>query len=117
MSPAAVNDMSEAHFDFWPHLGTAEWIQYTFEKPVTAKQAKVKWFDDTGRGNCRIPASWKITYQNSEGQWVPVEAKTYPVEKGRLCEVQFTPVTAKAFRLEVQCPEKFSSGVFEWQLE
>lgn len=118
MSPAAVNDMSEAHFDFWPHLGTAEWVQYTFEKPLTAKQAKVKWFDDTGRGNCRIPASWKITYQNEDGKWVPVEGVTsYPVEKGKVCEVSFTPIKSKAFRLEVQCPEKFSSGVHEWQLE
>ncbi len=118
MTPASVNDMSEAHFDFWPHLGSAEWVQYTFEKPVTAKQAKVRWFDDTGHGNCRIPSSWKITYQNEEGKWVPVEGVTsYPVEKGKVCEVSFTPITSKAFRLEVQCPQKFSSGLHEWQLE
>jgi hypothetical protein len=126
MSPAAANDMivprdgkrqGEPNFDFWPHLGTAEWLQYTFEKAVPVKLARVWWFDDTGKGNCRIPTSWKITYQSEEGKWLPVEAKAYPVEKGRLCEAQFTPVKAKAFRLEVQLPPKFSSGVFEWQLE
>jgi DUF1680 family protein len=127
MSPVAANDMivpsdgkhrGEPNFDFWPHLGTAEWLQYTFEKPVSAQVAKVWWFDDTGHGNCRIPTSWKLTYQSEDGKWLPVEGVTsYPVEKGKVCEVRFTPAKSKAFRLEVQLPPKFSSGVFEWQLE
>jgi DUF1680 family protein len=119
MDPAAVNDLNnDSHFDFWPHLGSAEWLQYTFDQPVKASCVKVKWFDDTGHGQCRIPASWRITYQNAKEEWVPVEGvSTYPVAKGKFCEVHFTPVTAKAFRLEIQCPEKFSSGVHEWLLE
>lgn len=127
MSPTAANDMivprdgkrrGEPNFDFWPHFGTAEWIQYTFEKPEKVKLARVWWFDDTGQGACRIPVSWRIIYQNADGQWVPVEGVAgYPVELNKWCEVSFTPVTANAVRLEVQLPEKFSSGVYEWQLE
>jgi DUF1680 family protein len=124
MDPSAANDAlaprdAKEHgvpnFDFWPHKGTAEWLQYAFEKPVEVKACTVWWFDDTGRGECRLPASWRLCYQKSDGTWAPVEgAAAYPVAKGAPCEVAFTPVTTRALRLEVQLPEKHSAGVYEW---
>ena len=71
--------------------------------------------DDTGHGECRLPASWRLVYQKTDGAWAPVEgAPVYAVEKAKPCEVTFAPVTTRALRLEVQLPPGFSSGVFEW---
>ena len=43
------------------------------EEAVTLKGSKVYWFDDTGRGACRLPASWQIEYRDGEA-WKPVAA-------------------------------------------
>ena len=124
MEPSAVNDSelpksekdhAVPNFDFWPHKGTAEWLQYEFAKPVEVKACTVSWFDDTGRGECRVPASWRILNRTADGKWEPVAGvKEYPVAKGTPVEIAFTPVKTSALRLEVQLPPKFSSGVYEW---
>jgi len=124
MDPAAANDgeipknekdHSVGNFDFWPHKGTAEWLQVDFATPVEVKACTVSWFDDTGHGECRVPASWRIAYRTADGTWVPVAGVSeYPVAKGKPVEVAFTTVTTSALRLEVQLPPKFSSGVYEW---
>ena len=115
--PNNGKDRSAVQFDFWPHLGTAEWIQYQFVKPSEVKTCTVWWFDDTGYGACRIPASWRIVYRTANGQWKPVEGvKDYPVAKGVPVTVTFTPVTTASLRLEIQLPAKFSSGVYEWEV-
>lgn len=124
MDPAAVNDglaprdekdHAAPNFDFWPHKGTEEWLQYAFDRPVEVKACTVWWFDDTGRGECRLPDSWRLTYQKPDGAWAPVEvASAYPIAKGRPCEVTFRPVVASALRLAVRLPPAYSSGVFEW---
>lgn len=124
MDPAAANDgvaprdrkdRSSANFDFWPHKGTAEWLQYEFDKPMQVTACTVWWFDDTGRGECRVPASWRLTRRTSEGTWVPVEnVAAYPTDKDVPVEVTFAPVTTSALRLEMQLPAGFSAGVYEW---
>jgi len=124
MDPAAASDSevpknekdhSVVNFDFWPHKGTAEWLQYAFEKPVEVKACTVSWFDDTGRGECRLPASWRIVYRTASDTWEPVAgAKEYPVAKSVPVEVVFTPVKTSSLRLEVQLLPKFSAGVYEW---
>jgi hypothetical protein len=35
--------------------------------------ATVSWFDDTGSGDCRLPAAWRLLYQDAAGAWRPVE--------------------------------------------
>jgi len=127
MDPAAVNDAevpksekdhAVGNFDFWPHKGTAEWLQYEFAKPVLVTACTVAWFDDTGRGECRVPASWRIVYRTGDGKWEPVAGvKEYPVARGVPVDVAFTPVTTSALRLEVQLPPKFSAGVYEWSVQ
>lgn len=115
LAPRDAKDRGVPNFDFWPHKGTAEWLQYAFEKPAEVKACTVWWFDDTGHGECRVPASWRLVYQKADGAWAPVEgAPVYAVEKDKPCEVTFAPVTTRALRLEVQLPAGFSSGVFEW---
>jgi hypothetical protein len=126
MDPAAANDQispkgakgQAPNFDFWPHKGTAEWLQYAFEKPVEVNACTVWWFDDTGRGECRVPASWRLVYRAAGGVWRPVEGvKDYPAAKDVPCVIAFTPVTTSALRLEIQLPDGFSSGVYEWYVQ
>jgi len=59
-----------------------------------------------------------VYYKTVDGQWLPVEAKNaYGVEKGTMNEVQFKSVSTTALKLEVQLPEKYSAGIFEWEVE
>lgn len=116
--PKDADDGSQPNFDFWPHKGSAEWIQYDFEAPAKVSSCTLSWFDDTGAGECRLPASWQLTYRNAEGQWQPVSGvETYPIAKRTPVKVSFTPVTTSALRLEIQLPEGFSSGVYEWSVQ
>jgi DUF1680 family protein len=108
---------SVANFDFWPRKGTKEWIIYEFTQPVTLRKTRVWWFDDTGIGECRLPAWWQILYKEGE-QWKPVEPlDPYRIEKDHGVEVRFKPVTTTAIRLEIQLLEGYSAGVYEWQVE
>ncbi|MCY2991354.1 MAG: glycoside hydrolase family 127 protein [Planctomycetota bacterium] len=117
VAPGDGKDRSTNNFDFWPHKGTGEWIQYQFVKPAEVKACTIWWFDDTGHGECRIPASWRIVYRTADGEWKPVEGvKSYPVAKDAPVTVTFTPVTTAAIRLEIQLSPGFSSGVYEWDV-
>lgn len=114
--PKDSGDHNVKRMTWWPDKGTAEWLQYTLTAPATIKGCSVYWFDDTGKGSCRIPASWKIQFQDAGGTWSDVPA-SYPVSKNKLCEAVFaTPVTARAVRLAVQLQPDVSGGVLEWKL-
>ncbi len=77
---------------WWPKKGTAEWIDYAFDAPVRVSEASVYWFDDTGGGGCRVPASWRVLYKSGE-EWVPVKAAgAYSVAKDAWNAVTFVPV-------------------------
>jgi len=116
--PQNATDGFAPNFDFWPHKGTAEWIGYEFAKPAIVKSVTVSWFDDTGTGECRLPVSWRILYRTDAGQWEPVKnSGDYPIKKRDPIKVTFTPVTTQALRLEVQLPQDFSTGLYEWEVE
>jgi hypothetical protein len=124
-TPAAINDglvakkSSEsppANCHWWPHKGTDEWAQYAWAKPVTVSSAKVFWFDDTGRGECRVPASWRIEFLDGK-DWKPVAAKgDYSIAKDKWCEVSFAPVATTALRLVVKLQQDWATGVHEWKV-
>jgi len=57
LEPKSSGEQPSALCHWWPHSGTNEWVQYTWKKPVTVNGSKVYWFDDTGRGACRLPSS------------------------------------------------------------
>jgi hypothetical protein len=116
--PLNATDGFAPNFDFWPHKGTAEWIAYEFAEPTRVGSVAVSWFDDTGSGECRLPKSWRVLYRDASGAWQPVRATTaYAVRKTDPVKVTFEPVTTQALRLEVQLVERFSAGVYEWQVE
>ncbi|HLO42622.1 MAG TPA: hypothetical protein VK176_16485, partial [Phycisphaerales bacterium] len=99
---------------FWPHKGTTEWVQVDFERPRTVGSADVYWFDDTGVGECRIPASWKLLYKDGD-QWKPVDAAEYPIKKDDFSRIEFTRVRASALKLEIGLQPGWSTGVLEWK--
>ena len=123
---AALNDQIEPknsidhdipRFTWWDHRGTTEWVQYDFAKPATVSKVDVYWFDDTGRGSCRVPQSWKLLYSDGD-QWKPVETSTkFSTDKDRFIELDFTPVKTDALRIKVQLQPEFSGGILEWRVE
>lgn len=114
--PAASNDHS-SYFDFWPTNGTNEWVQYTFAKPSTVSESELYWFDDTGSGGVRVPASWRLVYQDGD-DWKPVENLTpYGVEKDKFNRVTFKPVTTGALRVELTMQPNVSAGLQKWKLK
>ncbi|MBN1515364.1 glycoside hydrolase family 127 protein [Candidatus Sumerlaeota bacterium] len=117
VDPLSSDDHDAPRMTWWNHLGTKEWAQYDFDKPRKVRAVEVYWFDDTGRGECRVPKSWKLLYQAGE-EWKPVEgAKEYPTERHCYNRVEFTPVETDGLRLDVQLWERFSSGIIEWRVE
>jgi len=117
LEPGNSNDHTIPYFDWWPKKGTAEWVQFDFPKVEKVSKVKVYWYDDTGSGECRVPASWKVVYKSGE-IWKSVENATpWGVMKDVMNMVTFTPVETDGLRLEVQLPEGFSAGIYEWALE
>ncbi|OGD23921.1 MAG: six-hairpin glycosidase, partial [Candidatus Aminicenantes bacterium RBG_13_59_9] len=125
VNPRRINDQFEpegsddaaGYMHWWPKKATSEWIDYTFETPVRVSEASVYWFDDTGGGGCRVPASWRILYKTGE-DWLPVKAAgEYGVAKDAWNTVKFAPVKTTALRLEVQMQKDWSAGVHEWKIK
>jgi hypothetical protein len=114
--PTASNDPN-SYFDWWPKKNSTEWVEYAFEKPSTVSEVQLYWFDDTGRGEVRVPASWRLLYK-SGGEWKPVEgAGSFGNEKDKYNRVKFQPVLTAGLRLEVTMQEKWSAGVQKWKVK
>jgi hypothetical protein len=87
-----------------------------FDKPCEVSRVEVYWFDDTGRGACRLPASWKLHYRKG-GKWFEVdEPSGYGCESDRYNVTRFTPITTDGLRLEIQLQQKWAAGVHEWRV-
>ena len=125
VNPGRVNDQFEpeasddaaGYMHWWPKKGTTEWIEYAFDAPVRVSEASVYWFDDTGGGGCRVPASWRVLYKAGES-WVPVKpAGAYGTAKDAWNAVRFAPVRTTALRLEVELQKDWAAGVHEWAVK
>ena len=115
--PSSSYDQSEGFFHWWPHKGTTEWLEYAFPHPSSVSEATVYWYDDTGHGEVRVPASWRILYKDG-GEWKPVTALSpYGVAKDAPNRVQFSKVTTSALRLEATLQPESSGGVLEWNVQ
>ncbi|MDO4557363.1 MAG: glycoside hydrolase family 127 protein [Planctomycetia bacterium] len=117
LEPSDSNDHSIPRMTWWSRLGSTEWISVIFPKAREIRGCDVYWFDDTARGGgCRVPRSWKIRYQNEQGEWTDVTgASTYSVKPDQYNAVSFDPVTTSGVRLEVQLQPEKSGGVLEWK--
>jgi DUF1680 family protein len=116
--PLSSNDRLAPRFTWWDHKGSAEWVQWTFDKPRAVTKARVYWFDDQpSAGLCRVPKSWTISCRK-DGKWVPLATTAAPgVAKDGFNEVTFNPVTTDALRIDVQLQDGVSAGILEWQVE
>jgi uncharacterized protein len=107
---------SSSYFDWWPTRGTTEWAEMTFAKRATVSEVELYWFDDTGRGQVRVPGSWRLLYKDG-AEWKPVNATAaYGVAKDGWNKVTFTPVTTDALRVEVTMQAQWSAGIQEWRV-
>jgi DUF1680 family protein len=114
--PKSSGDHGIPRMTWWDHKGTAEWVSYRFTKPRTLQGAAVYWFDDTGRGQCRVPDGWRLLWRDGE-TWKPVkltDKSAYGTALDRFNRVTFEPVTTNEFKLEVKLKSGFSGGILEW---
>jgi hypothetical protein len=116
VEPKNSIDHDIPRFTWWDHKGGSEWIQLDLARPTRVSATDIYWFDDTGRGQCRVPASWKLLYRDGS-DWKPVTTDSaYATGKDAFNTVGFTPVTTDALRIEVRLQEDFSGGVLEWKV-
>lgn len=117
LTPSSSADHTIPRHTFWPRTGTTEWLEASLDGPREVSSVGVYWFDDSGVGRCRVPASWKL-YARDGASWKPVETDDdFAVEADRFNTVRFAPLTADALRIEVQLQDEFSAGVLEWKIE
>lgn len=115
--PADSGDHEFARLHWWPGKGTIEWVQLDLPETTTVTESAVYWFDDTGRGSVRVPASWRILYKDG-ARWKPVDPLgPYAVEKDTFNRVSFRPVRTSALRLEIRLQKEWAAGVHEWTLK
>ncbi len=115
LNPRNSLESDHGFLHFWPHKGSVEFIQYDFAKKATVSNVSVYWFDDTGRGDCRIPKAWKIMYHTADNKWKPVENFTdYKITKDEFNQLSFLPVETDALKLVITLQDNFSAGVHEW---
>ena len=115
VEPTSSNDQGIPRMTWWPHKGTTEWVQYDFAKPMKVSSTSVYWFDDSGAGGCRVPASWKLLFRDGEAWKEVANAKLDPVAKDKFNQAAFDAVETTALRLEVQLQRIFSGGILEWK--
>jgi DUF1680 family protein len=114
VEPKSSGEQPRALAHFWPHKGGEEWIQYTWDNPIAVNGIEVYWFDDTGRGECRLPESWRLQALNG-GAWENVVVPT-PVEKDKWTKLTFAKVTTTALRIVVKQRDGWASGIHEWKV-
>ncbi len=117
LEPKNSGDESIPRLTWWDHRGTSEWVQYDFAAPKKISSTEVYWFDDTGHGECRVPASARLLYKSGDA-WKPVTATAeFGVKKDGWNSVEFPAVETTALRIEVQLQNNFSGGVLEWKIK
>ncbi len=115
--PTSSSDQECPYFHWWPARGTTEWVQYDFARQAPVSAVEVYWYDDTGRGECRVPAAWQVLYKTGD-EWRPVEnLDPYGLEKDAFNIMRFRPVRTQALRLEIKLQQNFSAGIHEWKVK
>ena len=115
--PTASNDETIPRLTWWDHRGTREWVEYQFDQAKKVSAAEVYWFDDTGKGQCRVPKSWRLLYRTA-AEWKPVaNASSQSPTKDGWNRMTFDTVDTSALRLEVELQSGFSGGILEWRVQ
>lgn len=115
--PESSGDYSIPRFTWWDHRGGREWVEFEFDQAKEVSAVEVYWFDDTGKGQCRIPRSWRVLYRTA-AEWKPVPgAGAQPARKDAWNTVKFEKMNTSALRLEVDLQTGFSGGILEWRVK
>ena len=120
LEPKKSNDHDVPYFHWWPNKGTTEWVQIHFSKMTEVSTIDVYWFDDTGRGECRLPKSWQIFYQDPKenDKWKKVYSEgEYGIEGDKYNKVIFETVRTKALKLEIESQPNFAGGIHEIKIK
>lgn len=110
--PADSSDQSIPRHTWWPRRGSIEWAELHLPEPTAVSSTSVYWFDDTGVGLCRVPASWTLQAR-IDGQWRTIATSDQPAID-RFERVAFDPVTTDALRIEARLRPTYSGGILEW---
>ncbi len=117
LEPLSSDDHNIPRFTWWDHKGTQEWVQLSFPQSKEVSSVQVYWFDDTGHGECRLPAAWHLLYRDGE-DWKEVpEPGAAPVSANDWNTLSFHPVQTAALRIEAQLQPGFSAGILRWQVK
>ncbi|MBN2841914.1 MAG: glycoside hydrolase family 127 protein [Sedimentisphaerales bacterium] len=107
-----------ARHTWWPMKGNKQWLEMDLEGKKSISSVAVFWFDDTGRGQCRVPDSWKLFYRNENDSWQPVSnSQGFDTQVGLFNSAIFDPVLTDSIRIEVKLQENFSGGIYEIMVE
>ncbi len=112
ITPAKSNETPPANCHWWSHKGGTEWIAYEWAQPIDVAAIQVFWFDDTGRGECRLPKSARL-FAKSGDAWKAVGV--VPVAKDAWCDLKFDALQTSALKLEIEQQDGWSSGILEWR--
>jgi len=115
LEPKDSNDHDIPRMTFWNHKGTQEWIELDFGTPRKVSKSSIYWFDDTGKGECRIPKSWTLSYRDGNF-WKPLKTVD-TTKKDAYDTVKFETVETTGLRLDIQLQDGFSGGILEWKYE
>jgi hypothetical protein len=116
LEPASSNDHKIPRFTWWDHRGTKEWVQLNFPHPKNVSAVQVYWFDDTGEGECRLPASWHLLYRDGD-EWKEVaEPSAVQTTADKWNTLSFHPVKTASLRIETQLRPDFSGGLLGWRV-
>jgi hypothetical protein len=111
--PTASNDRSISRMTFWPHLGSTETITIELGKERVVSGVEVYWFDDTGKGGCRVPAAAHLSYFTDD-EWMPAKlSAAVPVAKDKMNRLEIIPTSTTAIQLKIELQKGFSGGLLE----
>ena len=112
--PESSDDPATPRFTWWDRKGAREWVSLTFGASQRVSAVEVFWYEDAGRGQCRVPSSWELEWSADGTAWQSVDGGTaYGVHADIFNRVTFEPVDAHAVRLSVQLREGVSAGILE----
>ncbi len=115
--PSSSSDTT-SYYDWYPHKGTEEWIQYDFGGSKKISTSEVYWFAERAHGGeIKAPASWRLLYKDGI-EWKPVETTDqYGVSLDQFNRIHFKPIETQALRLELQLQPDASAGIEEWRVQ
>jgi hypothetical protein len=82
------------------------------------KGVEVYWFDDTGRGDCRLPESWNVQWRPApDAPWQDIGAAGKGA-KDSFCALDFpSAIKPQAIRIRTKLQPNYSAGLLECRLK